>query len=189
MKPTYYTPNEKWMPPREADHIYTRAITLARQHLAPPGPVLVIGSTVAEVVTLRDEGYAVTFLDIRPAPVVRGVVTRQGNALALPFPDASFSRISSTCVLCHVGIGRYGDPIMEDGDVQMLAEIARVLTPGGRAVLVCGPVADEAFLPSDGRHRVTSNERMARICPLDLVDTLVIDQVDGPYLWVKVVKP
>jgi hypothetical protein len=35
----------------------------------------------------------------------------------------------------HVGDGRYGDALDVDGDLKMLAEIARVLRPGGLAIV------------------------------------------------------
>ena len=49
----------------------------------------------------------------------------QGDAEALPFPDASFDRVSSNGVLHHT-------PDMQ----RALAEIARVLRPGGRATVL-----------------------------------------------------
>jgi ubiquinone/menaquinone biosynthesis C-methylase UbiE len=49
----------------------------------------------------------------------------QGDAEALPFPDASFDRVSSNGVLHHT----------PDVD-RALAEIARVLRPGGRATVL-----------------------------------------------------
>lgn len=49
----------------------------------------------------------------------------QGDAETLPFPDASFDRVSSNGVLHHT-------PGMD----QALAEIARVLRPGGRATVI-----------------------------------------------------
>ena len=48
-----------------------------------------------------------------------------GNAEALPFPDDSFDAVISTLVLCSVADQR-----------QALAEIGRVLRPGGRLVLI-----------------------------------------------------
>jgi ubiquinone/menaquinone biosynthesis C-methylase UbiE len=49
----------------------------------------------------------------------------QGDAEDLPFPDASFDRVSSNGVLHHT-------PDMD----RALAEIARVLRPGGRATVI-----------------------------------------------------
>ena len=48
-----------------------------------------------------------------------------GNAEALPFPDASFDTVAATCVFCSV-----------DDPVQGLAEIRRVVRPGGQVLLL-----------------------------------------------------
>lgn len=55
----------------------------------------------------------------RPATIVRA------PAEALPFPDGSFDTVVSTLVLCTVA-----DP------ARALAEVARVLAPGGRLLLL-----------------------------------------------------
>ncbi len=36
----------------------------------------------------------------------------------------------------HVGLGRYGDPIDPDGDLKAIAELIRVLAPGGSFLFV-----------------------------------------------------
>lgn len=51
---------------------------------------------------------------------------KQCDARALPFEDASFSFVYSVSVLEHIA---------DDGDTRAIQEIARVLNPGGRAVI------------------------------------------------------
>ena len=96
-------------------------------------------------------GAAVVALDAGPEEVaqVRGTVAAmveagelapdhpatavQGDALALPFPDATFDRVIASEVLEHI-----------PDDVAAMRELARVLRPGGTmAVTVprCGPEA------------------------------------------------
>jgi ubiquinone/menaquinone biosynthesis C-methylase UbiE len=58
------------------------------------------------------------------AKVVRGTVV-EASAERLPFPDDSFDTVVSTLVLCTV-----------DDTRQALAEIRRVLAPGGRVLLL-----------------------------------------------------
>ena len=99
---------------------------------------LVIGSPVFEVRTLEHYGWKVTYLDVRQPPFE--VAHVQGDATAMPFADAEFDAVSSTCVVCHAGMGRYGDEVRSSGDHRMMAEIARVLKPGGEAALMLGPV-------------------------------------------------
>jgi ubiquinone/menaquinone biosynthesis C-methylase UbiE len=88
--------------------------TIARR-IGPGGHVLGIDAsppTVAEA-TRRSQG--------RNLPVAFQV----GDALALDVPDASFDRCRAERLLMHVD----GEPAV------VLAEIARVLRPGGRAVV------------------------------------------------------
>ncbi len=62
-----------------------------------------------------------------------------GDATDMLFPDNSFDAISSTCVLCHAGLGRYGDKVVNDGDRKMLMEMARVMKPNAVAAVTFGP--------------------------------------------------
>ena len=39
-------------------------------------------------------------------------------------------------VVEHVGLGRYGDPLDPDGDLKAMAELKRVLAPGGNLLFV-----------------------------------------------------
>jgi SAM-dependent methyltransferase len=60
----------------------------------------------------------------RSEGVEHAIKFREGNAEALPFPDASFD-VSLSCT------------VMEEGDAdQMLAELVRVTTPGGRVGII-----------------------------------------------------
>jgi ubiquinone/menaquinone biosynthesis C-methylase UbiE len=64
-------------------------------------------------------------LEQRARSLGRAVVVDGAPAERLPFPDASFDTVVSTLVLCTVG-----DP------AAALAEIARVLRPGGRLLFI-----------------------------------------------------
>ena len=41
------------------------------------------------------------------------------------------SSLSSICVVEHIGLGRYGDPLDPRGSEKSISEIIRVLKPGG----------------------------------------------------------
>jgi SAM-dependent methyltransferase len=75
---------------------------------------------------LRSE---VTFLDLSPRMVelaqARGIDAREGDVQTLPFADASFDTVVAAWMLYHV----------PDVD-RALAEIARVLVPGGALIAV-----------------------------------------------------
>jgi SAM-dependent methyltransferase len=100
--------------------------------------VLEIGLGFGTVGQLLSEAGAVYHgVDIAPGPVQmmrqrlawagRGADDRvqQGNALALPFDDGSFDRVYSIGCLHHTGETAKG-----------VAEVHRVLAPGGRAVVM-----------------------------------------------------
>ncbi|WP_051296215.1 DUF268 domain-containing protein [Eisenibacter elegans] len=73
-----------------------------------------------------------TMVDIRPLSLpMESIKFIKGSILDLPFESNSLSSISSLCVVEHIGLGRYGDPIDPQGPQKALAEILRVLKPGG----------------------------------------------------------
>ena len=83
-------------------------------------------------VALLSKVVPVTMVDIRPLPVTLGSLTfKEGSILALPFEDASLQSISSICVIEHIGLGRYGDELDPFGTEKALAELKRVVAPGG----------------------------------------------------------
>jgi SAM-dependent methyltransferase len=96
-----------------------------------PRQVLEVGGGPGELAQrLRDElGADVSFVDISPRMVelarTRGIDAQIGDVQALPFADGSFDTAVAAWMLYHV-------PDIDRG----IAELARVLTPGGRLVAV-----------------------------------------------------
>jgi SAM-dependent methyltransferase len=82
---------------------------------------------------LRDLGAEVMFVDLSPRMVelarARGVHAQEGDVQRLPFSDGSFDTVVSAWMLYHV-------PDLDAG----LAEIARVLVPGGALIAVTNSV-------------------------------------------------
>ncbi len=135
---TEYTEDEPWA--SEAVNWYAAACQFAVENLNGQGKCLVIGSPMFEVMALKNLGWNVTFLDVREPPHMLANRFVKGSITEAPFEDESFDALSSTCVLCHVGLGRYGDPICEDGDKVAIAEMSRVLRTGGKATIMFGPI-------------------------------------------------
>ena len=90
-----------------------------------------LGST-ALLVGILAKWTRVISVDVRPLSVaLDGLVSCAGTGVALPFRDRSIRSLSSLCVLEHIGLGRYGDPIDAQGTEKAAAELQRVLAPGG----------------------------------------------------------
>lgn len=162
LAPRYTTVDEVWT--ETLTDTYAAACAFALAHLGPgPGRLLVIGSPLGEARRLAAAGWTTHYLDWRPAPAMPGVTVHQGDARSLPWPTGAFDAVASTCVLCHVGMGRYGDPVGPDGPGRMLREVYRVLAPGGRFALTVGPVTDGQ--PEERlEHRVTTLAQVEAWC-------------------------
>lgn len=109
------------------------------------------------------------FVEYRPLDVdVDGLYSAGGDILRLPFADCSLTSLSCLHVAEHIGLGRYGDPLNPTGTQQAIAELVRVLAPGGHLYFAL-PV---------GRERVCFNahrvHRASALCeaftPLELVE-------------------
>ena len=103
----------------------------------------------------------VTFIDIRPIEVtLPGLHFKEGTILNLPFPDASLESISSLCVIEHIGLGRYGDPLDTKGSEKAIAELVRVARQGGK-ILFSVPV-DKICKIYFNAHRAFTREYILR---------------------------
>ena len=108
-----------------------RELALAAVAETTPGRVLEVGGGPGELsARIADElGAEVTMLDVSPRMVElareRGVDATVGDVQQLPFDDGSFDCAVAAWMLFHV-------PDLDRG----LAELARVLRPGGRLVAV-----------------------------------------------------
>ena len=106
------------------------------------GEVLVVGSPLFELREIEDLGWRATYLDLRRPSNFEFYRFINSDVRSSDLEDASFDVVTSTCVLCHVGTGRYGDKVDPDGDFEALKELRRVLKPEGVFLSQLGPVAD-----------------------------------------------
>ncbi len=92
-----------------------------------------IDGFVAHVATFR----SVVYFDIRRVTgKARNMVFRLGNLLeAESLPARSCDSLSCLHVIEHVGLGRYGDPLLPDGWRLALRSLAQMLQPGGKLYL------------------------------------------------------
>lgn len=131
------------------DSHYLFQDTWAAQRVAEiaPNRHVDIGSRV-DYVCFLTAITTVAFVDIRPlvAPIDR-LEPVTGSILDLPFADRSLESVSCLHVVEHIGLGRYGDPLDPTGSRRAIAELQRVVAPGGH-LLFSTPV---------GRPRVCFN--------------------------------
>ncbi len=104
-------------------------------------------------VALLSKVVPVTMVDIRPLSLPLDTLNFvEGSILALPFADGSLSSLSSLCVVEHIGLGRYGDPLDPAGSELAIAELKRVVAPGGDLYI---------SVPLDDTNRVYFNAHRA----------------------------
>ncbi len=101
-----------------------------------------VGSSV-KTMGILSQYVPVVMIDIRPIGIsLNNMDFKQGTILKLPLEDNSIASISSLCVIEHIGLGRYGDPIDESGSEKAIKELCRVTKPGG-CILFSVPVYRE----------------------------------------------
>lgn len=97
----------------------------------PPTSHIDVGSH-HKFVALLSKVVPVTMVDIRPLSLpVETLNFKQGSILELPFEDNSVESLSSLCVVEHIGLGRYGDPLDPYGSEKAISELKRVISLGG----------------------------------------------------------
>ena len=101
-----------------------------------------VGSS-AKTIGILSQFVPITMIDIRPIELeLENLYFKEGSILELPFKDNSLETISSLCVVEHIGLGRYGDPLDPYGSEKAIKELKRVLKIGG-IILFSVPVDSE----------------------------------------------
>jgi len=112
--------------------------------------------------------------------------TVQGDALAMPFPDGTFDRVIAAEVLEHI-----------PDDVTAIAEIARVLRPGGVAAItvprwgperVCWLLSDAYHANEGGHVRIYRRREVLgklRAAGLEPLGQHHAHALHAPYWWLK----
>lgn len=135
-----------------------------------PKKVIDIGST-ALLVGIISQYTETESIDIRPIPAsVPNLICRQGSVIDLPYPDSSVEYIMSLCVIEHIGLGRYGDPIDPQGPNKAAVEISRVIRPGGY-LIISVPVGPPCIVFN--AHQIFSKQEFLSMFP----DFEVIEEV------------
>jgi hypothetical protein len=159
------------------DHNYMLQDTWAARKVFESVPDLHvdIGST-ALLVGILAQFTRVCSIDIRPLQVhLPGLEVRAGSILQMPFPDRSVKSISSLCVVEHIGLGRYGDPLNPHGTQEAAGELQRIVAPGGN-LYVSVPIEPVPKVYFNAHRSFTSTEFIAYFPELELIETRLIQR-------------
>lgn len=134
-------------------------------------------------VSLLSKVVDTTMVDLRPLPVTLGTLKfEEGSILALPYADGSQRSVSSLCVVEHIGLGRYGDPLDPEGTVKAIEELKRVVEPGGD-LYISVPVDDVNRIYFNA-HRAFCESYLEKLfAPFEILDRRYIfenDYTDKP---------
>lgn len=116
-------------------HYFHQDLWAARRiHQARPVRHVDVGSRVDGFVAHLLTFMPVEVVDVRPlVSRLQGLSFVQEDATSLArFADRSLASISSLHAVEHFGLGRYGDPVDPSACFKAMANLARVLQPGGR---------------------------------------------------------
>jgi len=145
-----------------------------------PGRHVDISSTL-HFCTMLSTIVPTDFYDYRPANLVLDNLTSSFADLTdLPFPADSVPSLSCMHTVEHIGLGRYGDVLDYDGDLKAIAELKRVVSPGGSLLFVV-PLGRESVICFNA-HRIYDKQQVLTLfSDMELVDFTLIpeDGADG----------
>jgi len=136
----------------------------------PPARVLDLGSAEStNALEMASLGFDVTGVDLRNLPLEHPSLRMVCADIArLPFGASSFDTVISLSTIEHVGLEWYGPAPEQSTDHRVIAEVCRVLRPGGRFLLTV-PYGQAAVTPV---HRVYDAAALdALLAPMERVET------------------
>lgn len=121
-----------------------------------------IASTI-QFSTLLSAFIDARFYDYRVVDFnLKGFKSGFADLTKLNFENNSIKSLSCMHVVEHIGLGRYGDEMDPDGDLKAVAELKRVLAPGGSLLFVV-PVGNPRIMFN--AHRIYSYDMVLDMFP------------------------
>jgi SAM-dependent methyltransferase len=120
-----------------------------------------VGSSV-KTIGIISQFVPVTMIDIRPIDIeLKNLYFKEGSVLELPFEDNSIESLSSLCVIEHIGLGRYGDPLDSWGSEKAIKELKRVVKRGG--IMLFSVPVDETNKVYFNAHRAFTRDYVLQL--------------------------
>jgi len=142
---------------------YAFVVEVLRQHVSEGTTIVDIGSAGSVLPAMMAAmGYRVICFDVREWPIqYPGLDSRVGDLLNGPlFPPNSIDVFTCISTIEHVGLGRYGDKMQPDGDIQAMTRLREMLKPGGYLVLTVPYGKPAVVYPA---HRIYDANRLEKL--------------------------
>ncbi len=150
--------------PVDASYFYQDAWAFEKISAHRPAQHIDVGSH-HKLISLLAKIVPVTMVDLRPLSLpLEGLEFKQGSILEMPFRDGSQESVSSLCVVEHIGLGRYGDPLDPEGSSKAVAELKRIVRPGGD-LYISVPLDDENRVYFNAHRAFTEEYLLNRLFP------------------------
>jgi len=167
------------LPKTPFDHHYTYHPAWAARILAKTKPayhvdfssIISFGSIVSAFIPVR-------FYDYRPAELhLSNWHSGFADLKKLDFESNSEPSVSCMHTIEHIGLGRYGDDLDPQGDLKAIAELKRIVRPGGNLLFVT-PVGRARI--EFNAHRIYSFDQIVKyFSPLQLIEFSLVPDAGG----------
>jgi SAM-dependent methyltransferase len=133
-------------------------------------------SSKLEFCTIVSAFVPVKFYDYRPANLnLSNLESSFGDLTNIALPDDSQPSVSCMHTIEHVGLGRYGDPLDPQGDLKAIAELKRIVKPGGDMLFVT-PVGTPK-IEFNGQRVYSYSQIIEHFAPFKLIDFSLIPDI------------
>jgi len=169
---------------------YSRSVEydFVLKNLPKPCKILDAGTTTSLFpFKLNSLGYETHCLDLRKPNfrLPKEIRFHQDNLLDIKLKE-KFDAITCISVIEHVGVGSYGDPLAEDGDIKAVQNLLKLLKPNGVLILTTNTAKTTGiYTDSHGHSEMRyAKDRLDKIMSLGKVLSVEYRYLDGKN-WIK----